>query len=71
MLYDESTKPRLVALKTISQVYSMPLSTLRRWSSERRFPLYKISNRIFVDIDEFNEWVSKHKIEGVKNGGRG
>ena len=60
-------KAKLVNLREISEIYSIPLSTLRRWASERKFPLYKISNRIRVSIEEFEEWLSKFRIEGRLN----
>lgn len=49
-------------LRDISDQYSIPLSTLRRWASERRFPLYKVSNRIYVDCFEFQSWLETFKI---------
>ena len=63
-----SNEVKLLPLKKISEIYSIPLTTLRRWASERRFPLYKISNRISVDVDEFNGWICKHKINLDKKG---
>ncbi len=55
-------EPKLLNLKEISKIYSIPLSTLRRWASERRFPIYKISNRILISIEEFEEWLNEQKI---------
>lgn len=49
-------------LRDLSQEYSLPLTTLRRWASERRFPIYKISNRIRVSESEFRDWINKFKI---------
>ena len=69
MLNDESTKPRLVALKTISQQYSIPLSTLRRWASERKFPLVKVSNRVKVCPIEFDNWVMQNHYQPQIKGG--
>jgi len=51
-------------LKAISAQYDIPLSTLRRWASERRFPLYKISNMVRVSPVEFQEWWEKGHIKG-------
>ncbi len=56
-------QPKLLTLKEISKIYSIPLSTLRRWASERRFPLYKVSNRILVSPEEFEEWVNQQKVD--------
>jgi len=51
-------------LKFISEYYGIPLATLRRYASEQRFPLYRVSNRIFVDEYEFDEWFETYHIEG-------
>jgi len=56
-------QPKLLTLKDISKIYSIPLSTLRRWASERRFPLFKVSNRILVSSEEFGEWLNQHKVD--------
>jgi hypothetical protein len=50
-------------LREISKDYSLPLTTLRRWASERRFPIYKISNRIRVSELEFRDWIENFKVE--------
>ena len=52
-------------LEDISEIFDIPLSTLRRWASERRFPLYKISNLIRVSLEEFEEWWHKQRVRGV------
>jgi len=57
-------QPTYCRLKAISARYDIPLSTLRRWASERRFPLYKISNLIRVSPVEFQEWWEKRHIKG-------
>ena len=59
----------LVTLRDISEQYSIPLSTLRRWASERRFPLHKISNMIRVSPVEFEEWIASTKIKPPESGG--
>ena len=57
---------KLITLDEISETYSLSLATLRRWASERKFPLYKISNMIRVSETEFNDWIETFKIEGNK-----
>ena len=59
----------LVTLRDISKQYSIPLSTLRRWASERRFPLHKISNMIRVSPVEFEEWIGSKRVNPVQPGG--
>jgi len=61
------TAKKLIKLEELAKHYSMSLATMRRWASERRFPIYKISNRIRVSESEFNNWLEKFKIEEIKN----
>ncbi len=56
-------KKKLLSLAEVAEIYSFSLLTLRRWSAERRFPLYKVSNRIRVSPTEFEAWLSKSKVE--------
>ena len=56
----------LVTLRDISEQYSIPLSTLRRLASERRFSLHKISNMIRVSPVEFEDWIASTKINPIK-----
>jgi len=51
-------------LRDISTRYRIPLSTLRRWASERRFPLYKVSTRIFVSIKDWEDWWGNFYAKG-------
>jgi len=55
----------MLPLEEISKMYSINKKTLRRWASERRFPLYKISNRIRVSPDEFERWLGQFHIQGT------
>jgi len=51
-------------LHEISEKFGIPLSTLRRWAAERKFPLYKISNRVRVSIDEWEKWLEQFHLKG-------
>ena len=50
-------------LLELSQKYGIPLSTLRRWAAERKFPIFKISNRIRVSIDEWEGWLEQFHLK--------
>lgn len=50
-------KQKYLNLKELSVLTGRPLSTLRRWAWERRFPLYRMSNRIIVSLEEFESWL--------------
>jgi len=51
-------------LSEISDIYGIPLTTLRRWAAERKFPLYKVSNRVRVSIKEWEEWLEQFHCKG-------
>lgn len=52
-------RKQMVTLKTLSEIFDMPLWTLRSWASKRLFPLYKVNTRIYVDIVEFRTWLEQ------------
>ena len=60
--------PKIINLRQLSIYSGIPLSTLRRWASERKFPLYKISSRVMVSIEEFDTWLEKSKINPYEGG---
>lgn len=63
----ETTTNKLLKLEEIAERHSLSLATLRRWASERKFPLYRISNRIRVSESEFNQWLQQFKIKENTN----
>ena len=60
-------KEKLLTLRDVAEMYSLSLSTIREWSSERKFPLYKISKSIRVSDSEFREWIETFKIKENTN----
>ena len=59
---------KTVTLEEIANLHSLSLKTLRRWASERRFPMYKISNLIRVSPEEFFQWIESYKANNSKGG---
>lgn len=57
----------LITLEELAERYHLKLSTLRRWASERKFPIYRISNRIRVCPAEFSQWLQQFHVK--QNGG--
>lgn len=46
-------------LERVSELYDVPLWTLRKWASQRRFPgiiRKKGGRRIYVDLKKFDDW---------------
>ncbi len=57
-------------LETLSELFDIPLGTLRKWASERRFPgIIKVGRAVRVDIEMFRKWLYSHKLDG-KGGGK-
>lgn len=52
-------KKLFYTLAELSDIYGIPITTLRRWAAERKFPLHKISNRIRVSIKEWENWLEQ------------
>jgi hypothetical protein len=50
---------RTVRLETISDIYDVPLNTLRKWASRREFPgiiKRRGARRLYIDIAKFDRW---------------
>jgi len=46
-----------LSLRGLSERFSIPLWTLRKWAAERKFPgIIMRGRKIYVDIDKFREW---------------
>jgi len=51
-------------LHSLSKKYDIPLWTLRKWASERRFPgINKIGSSIYVNVTIFEKWFLGHEIQ--------
>lgn len=51
-------------LKGISKMFGVPIWTLRKWASERKFPgIIKCSRRVYVDISKFRDWFYEGEVE--------
>ena len=50
---------RTVKLETLSEIYDVPINTLRKWASRREFPgilKRRGARRIYVDVEKFDKW---------------
>lgn len=48
-----------VRLETLAAMYDIPLNTLRKWASQRRFPgilKRRGARRIYIDVEKFDHW---------------
>ena len=51
------TDKKLITLKEASTIYSIPLNTLYKLSSQGKLPKYKIGRRVYVKPEQFEEWL--------------
>jgi len=64
-------KQEIGTLQTISEMFDIPLSTLRKWCSERKFPgIIKLGRGVRVDIPVFRRWIDGHRVDGGRGGRR-
>lgn len=52
-----------VTLDKLSEIFDIKLWTLRRYAAERRFPLIKLGSRIYVNIEDFRNWLKGYEIK--------
>jgi len=69
-MHIKNNEKEQVTLEKLSEMFDIKLWTLRRYAAERRFPLIKLGSRIYVNIEDFREWLKQHEIrpdnEGVQ-----
>jgi len=52
-----------LSLRGLSERFSIPLWTLRKWAAERKFPgIIKKGRKIYVNIEKFRIWFYKDEI---------
>jgi len=52
------------SLRGLSERFSIPIWTLRKWAAERKFPgIIKKGRKIYVDIVKFREWLYNDEID--------
>jgi len=58
-------------LRGLSVRFGVPLWTLRKWASERKFPgIIKTGRRVYVDISKFRNWFYEGELERGENNER-
>lgn len=53
--------PRLITLVKASEASGIPLSSLRRYAKDKKFPSHKIASALYVDVADFNDWIESTK----------
>ena len=60
--FEESEKEQLT-LEEVAERFSIPLWTLRTYASQRKFPIVKLGRRIYVNTNEFRQWLNRFRVE--------
>ncbi|GJM16100.1 MAG: hypothetical protein DHS20C13_14270 [Thermodesulfobacteriota bacterium] len=63
-------KKTTVQLKTLADIYDIPLGSLRKLASKREFPgilKRKGTRTIYVDLRKFDEWFRNAELTGENN----
>jgi len=59
-----SNNVETASLRGLSDRFSIPLWTLRKWAAQRKFPgLIKKNRKIYVDISKFRTWFYEDEID--------
>ncbi len=57
----------IAKLETVAEIFDIPLNTLRKWTSERRYPgIIKLGRSVKVDISVFRQWIQEHRVDNVR-----
>lgn len=64
-------KQKTALLEGLSDIYGIPLGTVRKWASDRIFPgiiRRKGARRLYVDLEKFDEWFRSGEVYTKKEG---
>ena len=64
MFLSPRTYKKLLTFPEASEVYSIPLNSLYKLSSQGKIPKIKIGRKVLIEPDSFEEWLFSHRIDG-------
>jgi hypothetical protein len=65
----EPNQKETASLNTLSRIFDIPLWTLRKYASERRFPgIIKRGRNVYVDLKKFRAWLYEGEVQIEKGG---
>jgi len=57
---------RLLNLKQVSELISIPVSTLRKWAKSKYLPAFKLGTNWRVSEEDLSQWIAEQKLEEKK-----
>jgi len=63
--FERKTGKKLITLQECSEVYSISINTLYKWSSQGKLGKYKIGKRVYISPSEFQEWLENFHVDPV------
>jgi hypothetical protein len=57
------TQKKLITLKEASQIYSISINTLYKWSCQGKLGKFKIGKRVYISPPEFEGWLGSFHID--------
>ncbi|MDA2920244.1 helix-turn-helix domain-containing protein [Desulfobacterota bacterium AH_259_B03_O07] len=63
--FERKTGKKLITLKEASEVYSISINTLYKWSSQGKLGKYKIGKRVYISPPEFEDWLENFHLDSA------
>ena len=60
---------RLLNLEQVSELISIPVSTLRKWAKSKYLPAFKLGTNWRVSEEDLSQWIAEQKLEEKKERG--
>ena len=57
---------RLLNLEEVSELISIPVSTLRKWAKSKYLPAFKLGTNWRVSEEDLSQWIAEQKLEEKK-----
>jgi len=61
--FERKTGKKLITLKEASEIYSISINTLYKWSSQGKLGKYKIGKRVYISPPEFEGWLENFHLD--------
>ncbi len=55
--------PKQLTVKQASEIFNIPIWTLRAYISRRIIPFRKLRGRVYIPTQKFQDWLAKHDVE--------